>query len=100
MLSTGIVKEKLTRQLLFKTRLEVYQISRCQMLLPYVIIPWAHQMFLGGAGLDSWVHPAMSHCSSDVAEAVQVDGEEVIGHTQRLGWTGVHPALIRKLSIS
>lgn len=81
MLSTGTVKEKLTRQLLFKTRLEVYQISRCQMLLPYKIISWAHQMFLGGAGLDSRVHPAMSHCSSDIAEAVQVHGEEVIGHT-------------------
>lgn len=65
----------IARQLLFKTRLEVYQISRCQMFLPYVIIPWAHQTFLGGAGLDSRVHPAMSHGSSDVAKAVQADGD-------------------------
>lgn len=30
---------------------------------------------LRGAGLESRVHPAMSHCSSDIAEAVQVDGD-------------------------
>lgn len=60
-------------------------------------------MFLGGAGLESRVHLAMSHCSSDIAEAVQVDGDRGNkAHTEAgvLGWRGVHPALIRKLSIS